>query len=232
MIRLHTLPGLDRAPSLSPFCMKVDVYLRMTEMPYETVTTLDASRGPKAKLPYVEIDGERLGDSYFIFERLVRDGGRSLDAHLTPRERATALAFTRMLDEHVYWAIVHSRWFDERFSKRMIDTFLGALPAAQRTAVGEGVVHAISQMLHAHGMGRHTPSEIADRAIADLGALSDLLGDQAFMLGDHPTSFDATAFAFLSNILDVDMDTALRRFCLSRANLVEYCARMRDRYYA
>ena len=34
-----------------------------------------------------------------------------------------------------------------------------------------------------------------------------------------------------SAVLDVEMDTALRRYAASRENLVAYCARMRARYY-
>nr|MBK7067486.1 glutathione S-transferase N-terminal domain-containing protein [Deltaproteobacteria bacterium] len=116
---LHQLPPLDRAPSLSPFCTKVETYLRMTGVAYRSVPTLDASSGPKGKLPFIEDDGRRLGDSRLIIEHLKRTRGDALDAHLDARARAVAVGFERMMDEHLYWAIVHSRWLDERFAPRM-----------------------------------------------------------------------------------------------------------------
>ena len=63
-------------------------------------------------------------------------------------------------------------------------------------------------------------------------ALSLLLGEQAYFLGDQPSSVDAAAYAFLANILDVPLDMPLRQAARSHANLVAYCARMRTRYFA
>ncbi len=231
MITLHQLPALDRAASLSPFCLKVETYLRMTDAGYETVRELDVSKSPKGKLPYIEDNGARIGDSYFIIEHLKRTRGDSVDATLTARDRATSHAFARMLDEHLYWAVVHSRWFDDRFSPRMIGIFFGELPAEQQGAVTTTVRDAMAIALHAHGLGRHTTEEIMERAKADLTALSALLGERPFMLGNHPTTLDAATYGFLSNVIDVEMDTQLRQHVSTHPNLVDYCRRMRERYY-
>jgi glutathione S-transferase len=232
MITLHQLPPLDRAPSLSPFCLKVETYLRMTEVTFESVRGIDVATAPKGKLPYIVDDGARIADSYFIIEHLRRTRGDALDAALAPRDLATAHAFTRMLDEHLYWALVHSRWFDDRFSPRMIAIFFGEIAGEQLAATTAAVRDAMSKTLHAHGIGRHSPDEIVARAKADLDAVAILLGDRPFMLGDKPTTLDAATFAFVANVLDVDMDTALRRHLASHANLVAYSRRIRDRYFA
>ena len=232
MLTLHQLPPLDRAPSLSPFCMKVETYLRMANISYETVRTLDASNAPKGKLPFIEEDGHRLGDSYFIIEHLKRTREPALDARMTTTEHATALAFSRMLDEHLYWAIVHSRWFDERFSSRMIEIFLGALPADQRSAVATMALDALTKTLHAHGLGRHSSDEIVERGKADISAMVGLLADRPFMLGEDPTTLDASTYAYLSNLIDVDMDTALRAHAMSYPTLLAYSQRMRSRYFS
>jgi glutathione S-transferase len=230
VLTLHVLPPLDRAPSLSPFCLKVMTYARMASIPHEVVVTLDATAGPKGKLPFL-VDGDtRLGDSYFIVEHLRRT--RDVDAALDARQRAIALAVSRMLDEHLYWAIVHSRWLDDRMRPRMVELFLGALPAEQKAAVTTMVVDGMAKTMHAHGIGRHTPDEIAARAKADLTAVSALLGDQPFGFGDEPTSIDACIYASVANLIDVDLDTELRRCALAQPNLVAHCQRMRARYFA
>lgn len=232
MITLHQLPPLDRAASLSPFCLKVETYLRMTSTPYETVRITDVSKMPKGKVPVIDEGELRLGDSYFIIEHLKRTRGDALDAGLDPRERATAHAFTRMMDEHLYWAVVHSRWFDDRFTPRMIRIFFGELPAEHLAPTMAAVRDVMSKVLHAHGIGRHTTDEIAVRATADVDAIAALLGDRAFMLGERPTTLDAATYAFIANVIDVDMDTQLRQHTATHANLVEYCRRMRARYFA
>jgi glutathione S-transferase len=231
MLALHQLPPLDRAASLSPFCTKVETYLRMTATPYTDVRELDTSASPKGKLPYIVDADLKIGDSYFIIDHLKATRGDTLDIALSAAERAVGHATMRMLDEHLYWAIVHSRWLDERFSPRMQEMFLGGVPSDQRPAVTSMVLDGMRATLHAHGLGRHTPAEIAVRASADIDAIAALLGGKPYFGGMEPSTADAAVYAFTSSLVDVDMDTALRRCALAHANLVAHAARMRARYY-
>lgn len=231
MVVLHQLPPIDRAASLSPFCTKVETYLRMTGTPHKTVRELDTSGSPKGKLPYIDDGDVRIGDSYFIIEHLKTTRGDALDAQLSAKERAVGHATSRMLDEHLYWAIVCSRWFDSRFSPRMEEVFFGGLPNEQRATITKLVLDGLKANLHAHGLGRHTPAEVVERAGADIAALSALIGDRPFMNGTAPTTLDASAYAFVSSVIDVDMDTALSRVARSHANLVAHAQRMRERYF-
>lgn len=232
MLRLHQLPPLDRTSSLSPFCMKVETYLRMTGIPYEAVVTTDPRKGPKGKLPWIEDGDTRLGDSGLILEHLKTTHGDSLDAHLGPREHATGHAVRRMLEEHFYWVTVYVRWFDERHWPRMRAFFLGTLPRPAQAMIGRVALRMMKKTLHAHGLGRHSSDEIAAAGRADLDCVAALLGDKPFLLGDKPSSYDAVVFAFLANVLDIDMDTALLAHARSHANLVAYCDRMKTRYFA
>jgi glutathione S-transferase len=93
------------------------------------------------------------------------------------------------------------------------------------------VLDSMKATLHAHGLGRHSSTEIVTRATADIAALATLLGDRPYLHGPEPTTIDASVYAFESSLLDVDMDTPLRRCALSHPNLVAHAARMRARYY-
>jgi len=232
MLRLHQLPPLDRAPSLSPFCMKVETYLRMAEIPYESVTTVDARRTPKGKLPWIEDGNHRLGDSGLILEHLKATRGNPVDDHLGLKEHATGHALRRMLEEHFYWALVYARWFDDRHWPRLQKIFLGALPRPAQPVVGALARKMMKRTMHAHGIGRHNRAEIFTAARADLDCLATHLGDRPYLFGDRPCSYDAIAHAFLANVLDVDMDTPILEHARTHANLVAYCQRMDERYYA
>ena len=75
-------------PNLSPFCTKLECYLRMAEIPYKTAA-MQLGKAPKGKIPYVELsDGTRLGDSQLIIEHLERaltaEGKPALDDGLSP----------------------------------------------------------------------------------------------------------------------------------------------------
>jgi glutathione S-transferase len=231
MIRLHQLPPLDRTPSLSPFCMKVETYLRMANIPYESTTSVDPRKGPKGKFPWIEADDLRLGDSGAILEHLKARHGDPVDGHLSATERARGHALRRMLEEHFYWAMVYARWFDARHWPRFQAVFFGHLPRPMQPVLGRVARAMMKRTMHAHGIGRHRPDEILAAGKADLDAVAAELGDRPFLFGDAPCSFDAVAHAFLAGVLDVDLDTPLADHARTHPNLVAYAARMRERFY-
>jgi hypothetical protein len=64
--------------------------------------------------------------------------------------------------------------------------------------------------LHNQGTGRHSRDEIYAIGCRDLTAIADLLSDQPYFLGAEPSSVDATAYAFLANVLWAPIDSPLR----------------------
>jgi glutathione S-transferase len=66
---------------------------------------------------------------------------------------------------------------------------------------------------------------------ADLSALSTYLTEKPYVMGEQPTSVDATAYAFLARILWVPYESPLKTQAQGLANLEAYCRRMRQRYY-
>lgn len=65
---VHQLPGAWGLPSISPFCLKLDAYLRIADIPFRAVVDATPFKGPKRKLPWIEHEGKRIGDSGFIIE--------------------------------------------------------------------------------------------------------------------------------------------------------------------
>jgi glutathione S-transferase len=231
MIRLHQVPGLGRAPSLSPFCTKVETYLRMADIPYESVPSVNPRGGPTGKLPFIE-DGERkIGDSGCIFDHLREKYGERLDAHLSERDHAIGHALRRMLEEHLYWAIVYTRWYDERNAPRLQELFLAQVPRPMRPVLWRVALMMMKRTLHAHGLGRHDRAEIISRANRDIDTAAAILEGRPFLFGEKPSSYDAILHAFLSSILDVDMDTPLYAHAKKKENLTAFCKRMNERYY-
>ena len=77
----------------------------------------------------------------------------------------------------------------------------------------------------AQGVGRHSKDEILAFAKEDLNALSVILGNQSFFMGDKPTSIDATIYGFLAQLIYVPWLGPLL------TNLVDYAERMKARYW-
>ncbi len=232
MITLYQFPPCWGLPNASPFCMKVENYLRMSNLPYRTVSVLNPAKGPKGKLPFITDNGQTVADSSFILDYLKATHGDTLDAQLGEAERAQALALQRLLEEHLYWCAVHDRWaVDENWAFTK-PAFFGALPPAVRDLVAALARRGQLKELHGQGIGRHTREEIDALGKADLTALSHVLAGKPFFLGDRPTSLDATAYAFLANLLWVPIDSPLTRHARALQNLTAYAERMKQRYYA
>lgn len=107
MIRLHQFPPAYGLPNGSPFCMKVENYLRMTGIPYEVVDDFDLAKAPKGKLPYIE-DAERvIADSALILDYLKAAYGDPLDAH---PHRIGEVGFPRLHPPHGRAPVLGSRY--------------------------------------------------------------------------------------------------------------------------
>ena len=231
MIRLHQFAPAFGLPNASPFCMKLETYLRMAGLPYEAVNSGDVLKAPKRKLPYIDDDGTIVADTSFIVDYLKQRYGDPLDAHLTPLERAEATAFQRLFEENLYWAVVHTRWVDEAGWALTAPAFFGAMPAPLRWVVPTLARRGLKAQLRAQGMGRHTPEQIHAIAARDLSAVADFIGDKAFFLGAQPSSIDACAHAFLANVLWAPVESPIQRHARTRPELEAYCARMKARCY-
>ncbi len=232
LLTLFQPPGRPwRSPSLSPFCVKLETYLRITETPHE-VEPMARSGAPKGKVPYVDLgDGTILGDSHLIIaeleQRRIAAGKPALDAGLGARDAAVGHAVRRMLEEGFYYVMLHQRWTPEASYEVMKAAFKNFVPGFVLPLVRRD----IKKRVHGQGTGRHTLEQTAAFGAADLEALADVLGDQPFVLGDRPRIVDCVAFAFVESILAFPVDSPLKQRLAARANLVAYRARIRARWY-
>ncbi len=231
MITLHQFAPVWGLPNASPFCMKVENYLRMANLPYRTQTVFNPAKAPKGKLPYITDGTHTVADSGFILDYLKTTYGDGLDAHLTAAERAQALALQRLLEEHLYWCAVYDRWAVDGNWALVQPAFFGALPPGVRGLVARLARRGQLRELHGQGIGRHTAGEIYALGNTDLTALSHALDDKTYLLGDRPTSLDAIAYAFVANLVSVPLSSPLTRHARMLQNLVLYAERMKQRYY-
>ncbi len=236
-VKLHKFGAAWGIADPSPFCLKVESFLREAGIAYEVAPfhfKRSFAKAPKGKLPFIEDeDGTVLGDSSLIIERLSRRHGIDLDAPLDDRHRGISLGFRRMLDEHLYWVGVYSRWLDEPGFSVISRSLFAGLWRPMRPFVAALARRRVEAALRAQGIGRHTRDEIYAFGKEDLRALSDLLGDDNyFFAGNRPTSLDLWAHAFVAEIVAPPIDSPLKTACLGFGNLNEHFVRLQSRLYA
>ncbi len=100
-----------------------------------------------------------------------------------------------------------------------------------RQQVREDVQGRVAANIRAVGIGRHARDEIVWLAEHSLSALSIVLGEKPYLMGDRPCGVDATAFGMLAGVLTPFFESPLRRKAEDYENLVEYVDRMMRRYY-
>lgn len=232
MIRLYQYAPAFGLPSASPFCMKLETWLRLAGLPFEIDNRGAVLGSPKGKLPFiVDEDGTVRADSQLIIEHLAARLGDPLDARLTPLERAQATAFQRLFEESLYWVLVHTRWVEPAGWALTRQVYFNDMSPWLRWIVSSLVRRGLRRDLRGHGLGRHGAAEIDAIGQRDITAVADFLGGKPFMLGDAPTTLDATAYAFLAHLLWAPFDSPLREHARSRPTLEAYCRRMRETCY-
>jgi glutathione S-transferase len=228
MIDLYAFAPLWGLVDVSPFVTKVDVYLRLGELPYKLVpfSMESFTAAPKGKLPYIVDGDETIADSSSIVDYLKKKYGDPLDAKPGPSMRAAGHAIKRMLEENFYWVLVAERWRDTKTAVEQYPVMVGQPPEFVKA-----VVDSLLGELHGHGMGRHNADEVENIGKADLMALSDFLGENPYLLGQEPTSYDATAYSFVAHTIQPDYDSRMKRFIKTLPNLMQYWDRLNSRLY-
>ena len=101
VVLLHQTPIGDKVPMLSNFAVKLETYLRMTQIPYEN--SFIAKLSSKGKIPWIEYNGQRIADSNFCIAFLNEEFKVNLDEKLSVSERAISHGIKTMLEENTYW---------------------------------------------------------------------------------------------------------------------------------
>ena len=222
-------PGFG-LPEISPFVTKTEVQLKMAGLAYRKERAMPPA-SPKGQLPFIVDDGQQIADSTFIRAHIERKYGFDFDAGLSREARAQAWAFERMIEHHVYWALVGARWVDpDNFARGPAHFFDGA-PEDRRERLREDAQFRVAENYLLSGLGRHAPGDDVDLALRSIFALSVQLGDRPYLLGEVPCGTDATAFGALAGILTPFFDSRLRDRAEEFQNLVAYVDRMMLQYY-
>ncbi|XP_052771251.1 failed axon connections homolog isoform X1 [Mya arenaria] len=226
VVILYQIGRGPRAPSVSPFPMKLETFLRMHNIPYMNDHSGQFSK--KGKTPWIELDGRAIADSQLAIEYMKTAFRLPAEAHLTLEQRAAARGFLKLTEENLYWTMC-------------IDFFGGDLQEARRLFPYTGLKLWMTLTLlrlvikletWGHGIGRHSSEEVWDIAVKDMTALSDFLGTKPFLMGEEPSEVDCAVFGMLAQIY-WHMQGQRHQVYMKEnlPNLVDYTVRMKTKYW-
>ena len=230
MITLYGFGAGFGLPEIGPFVTKTEVQLKMAGVAYRKEKARPPA-SPKGQLPYIDDDAQRIADSTFIRAHIERKYGFDFDQALGLQQRAQAWAFERMIEHHLYWALIGMRWVDpENFAKGPAHFFDHA-PEHVRDRLREDAQFRVAENYLLSGLGRHAPDDDIELAVRSLRALSVQLGEKPYLMGDNPCGADAITFATLAGILSPFFVSKLRERAEQFQNLTAYVDRMMFHYY-
>ena len=224
MLTLFSYPELYGLADNNPYGLKVYAFLRLCRLEFRHEHILDARAAPRGQLPYLEDDGETVGDSDGIVAHLTAKYRLPIDLDLTPAQRTLDHLLRRTLDD-LYWVMSYSRWHDPRYWPTFRDEILGTHPGVTAEELETAKAYN-AKRYHYQGIGRYEPEGVYERGLADLAALAGLLGAGPFLFGDRPHGADAACYGFLANIYFYRIETPLRAFIVAHPSLGRYCEAM------
>jgi glutathione S-transferase len=228
MLTLYQPPRAWAAPSTSPFCTKLETYLRMADIPYKIESSGALLRkAPWGKVPYIALDGEVISDSSRIVTHLKERLGDTVDVHLDAAQHALGHLIQRTLEEGTYWCLLFDRWCPDAHFELVRDALFNHFPAL-RWLVPDLVRRRVLGALYAQGTSRHEPAWIYASVARDLDAIARQLGDRPYLFGDKPSSYDAVLYGFSSAIWKTPF---AKSFGEGPANVRAHLERMHQRYF-
>jgi glutathione S-transferase len=228
-LTLVTLGGAFGLQNVSPFCLKAEMLMTHLGLDFDLGIEADPRKAPKGKLPYLLVDGEKLADSELIVEYIDNLTGGKVYAGLSAKERAIGVALSRLVDDHLYWILVASRWLEASWFANIVDGFFHIAPKPIRGLVARSARKQVAQTYHLHGLGRHSREEQEGFARRDLQALQDAVEPGGFLFGPEPCVFDFTIASFMAGVFDQQPPTWLTHVANDYPQLKDYTERVQAR---
>jgi len=228
-------------PSISPFCLKLESWLKLHGIKYQNVDHKCKHRSKKGMLPFIELNGEEIADSNMIIETLSKKFDKEMPAELTQDQKNVQHAMVAMVENHLHWTIVY-------WKSKDVDNILKGYKLNLQSAIGSKAPASLLNFyfkytfcrkglkrVRSNGMGVHTAEEIETFGKKDLLTLSEMLGEKEFFFGSEPAMLDLVVFSQVGQLVMVDSEHAcpLRDYLEADCkNLVALVNRMKDRCWA
>lgn len=228
--------GKPKGMAASPYCLKVETYLRVMNIDYEAVEHFSLlERFSRHKLPVIQYNQELIQDSAaiikFLEEKVVPNGShhnKAADHDLTEKEEDTSTMVKLVAENGLGPLVTCLRWKSELGWPGFKKAMFGGLPFPLSIIFPFVARRNTIKMLISGGVGRYSDEDIIAQCSELLAVLSRLLGKNKFMLGDKFHTVDASVYGALYQFITFELDTPIHRIARSHDNLVSYVKRIEE----
>lgn len=220
-------------PDLSPFCLKLELTLRVCGIEYERVADPRVIRkAPNKKMPFIEHDKNLVSDSQVVLNYIKETFGKDLDAQLTESQVRLGTLIQRTCENHLYWILVYSRWADETNWPVFSERVFRMIPAVFRGIVSKSIRKKTLKQLYAEGTLRYPQEWLYQEAERDVVALMDQIGDGPYLFGEQITSYDCVLFANLAEFYFAPVpNNPIKKVIENHSAGKRYCETMMSKWF-
>jgi len=232
MITLIQYPRGQKIPSISPFCLKLETYLKAAQVPYDNKLTVSTAKTSKKKLPVILDDQKLIEDSSFIIEHLQQKYQIDLDKDLTNEQKAVTQSFKWLCERNIVSIVMWFRWADEKNWPLFREQIFAGAPWLVKVTIANKMANKVKKDLWGMGIGRFTDAERIHILRQDLKSLSDFLGDKKFFFGEKIHTLDIIVFATLAQIEYSSVTPQLAPLLLEFPNLQKHVHKIMQTYWS
>jgi len=231
-VYLYQSSRTPKIPNISPQELKLESWLKFHGIPYENVNHNAKLTSKKGTLPFIELNGKEVADADMI-ETLTQKFGKQMPAKLSQEQKSVQHAMIKMVENHLYWAIM-----DWRTSN--VDNILKAYKIHLPTYLVSKAPLAALNLYFRFVVCKKAKKKVKSQELEnvemlgknDLKVLRDLLGEKEFVFGNEPSLLDLVVFSQLAQLITVEKEypCPLRDFLQAECkNLVGLVEKLREK---
>ncbi|MHA7880902.1 MAG: glutathione S-transferase family protein [Saccharospirillum sp.] len=226
-LRVFTFSEDWGLPTTGPFALKLLSWLNLARIPYQQVFENRSDKGPSGKSPWIEYEGQRIGDSQRIIQFLDQHYKIDLDQGLTAEQQAQSVLWRRCFEEGFHQVLEWELFVHPAGKTYILQVVAESLPSVVSKLIYFKLCRHFETQLQARGLGRYSPAEIERIGRADLEALSILLADRRFLVDDQPRLVDLAVFGQVAPMLCWPMKTPVAGYAKTLPRVRTWVENMR-----
>ncbi|KAG5504060.1 hypothetical protein GH5_04922 [Leishmania sp. Ghana 2012 LV757] len=195
---LFILPRSPWAPSLSPACTRVEMFLRANGIPYTAVETIGPLGAPNGGLPFLIYKRQRVDQLPKIMEFITSEFNVTMDDTLTRDERAMGASLRRALEYSVESLLYRIAFIDHpSLAVTQIARALHISHLRARLVVHGYAIHLRKQVAIT-ASGALVSEQYENEFLQDCEAIEAQIGHKQYLFSDTTmTSYDCAVYSLL-----------------------------------
>lgn len=231
MIMLSQSDRSPRLPSASPFCLKLESWLRLAGLPYTLMEAHEHQGSSKRALPRVISESGRTMEGLRRVMLHVRSEARTdPDSWLSTDERVFSQAVGHLYSDWLVPAMVWLGWVQEE-SWPGLRAICLSQDGENLPAPADPLRDHLNLRIDELAQRENEREKVEELVLREIESLADFLGSKPFFFGDQPSSVDCTLFALMVVSASAPAESPLAQFAQSSYRIGDYVRRMITRLY-